>query len=89
VQSGSFTESTKLFGTIIPSSNGQALLTTPQNGKIVSLNVRVGEQVKAGQQLAIIEQNIDAGTQVNFLQKKTTSLPNTMQQKKKLTVLIP
>lgn len=67
---GSFTESTKLFGTIIPSSNGQALVSTPQNGKIVSLNVRVGEQVKAGQQLAVIEQNIDAGTQVNFLAEK-------------------
>ncbi len=70
VQSGSFTESTKLFGTIIPSSNGQALVTTPQNGKIISLNVRVGEQIKAGQQLAVIEQNIDAGTQVNFLSEK-------------------
>jgi RND family efflux transporter MFP subunit len=67
---GFFTESTKLFGTIIPSSNGQALVTTPQNGKIVSLNVRVGEQIKAGQQLAIIEQNIDAGTQVNLLAEK-------------------
>lgn len=67
---GSFTESTKLFGTIIPSSSGQALVTTPQNGKIVSLNVRVGEQIKAGQQLAVIEQNIDAGTQVNFLAEK-------------------
>lgn len=70
VQSGSFTESTKLFGTIIPSSNGQALVTTPQNGKIISLNVRVGEQIKAGQQLAIIEQNIDAGTQVSLLAEK-------------------
>ncbi len=70
VKSGSFTESTKLFGTIIPSSNGQALVTTPQNGKIISLNVRVGEQVKAGQQLAVVEQNIDAGTRVNLLAEK-------------------
>ncbi len=70
MQIGSFTESTKLFGTIIPSSNGQALVTTPQNGKIISLNVRVGEQIKAGQSLAVIEQNIDAGTQVNFLAEK-------------------
>lgn len=70
VQKGSFTESTKLFGTIIPSSNGQALITTPQNGRVISLNVNVGEQVKAGQQLAVIEQNIDAGTQVNLLAEK-------------------
>jgi len=70
MQDGTFTESTKLFGTIIPSSNGQALVTTPQNGKIVSLSVRVGEKVNAGQQLAVIEQNIDAGTQVNLLAEK-------------------
>lgn len=69
---GSFTESTKLFGTIVPSSNGQALVTTPQSGKIVALNIRVGETVKAGQQLAIVEQNIDAGTQVNFLAEKNS-----------------
>jgi cobalt-zinc-cadmium efflux system membrane fusion protein len=70
VQAGSFTESTKLFGTIIPSSNGQALVTTPQHGKIVSLNVRVGEQVKAGQQLALIEQNIDAASQISMMAEK-------------------
>ncbi len=67
---GTFTGSTKLFGTIIPSSNGQAVVSTPQNGKITSLNVRVGGQVKAGQQIAVIEQNIDAGTQVGFLSEK-------------------
>lgn len=70
MQIGSFTESTKLFGTIIPTSNGQALVSTPQNGKVISLNVRVGEQIKAGQSLAVIEQNIDAGTQVNLLAEK-------------------
>ncbi len=70
IEVGDFTESTKLFGTIIPSSNGQALITTPQNGKIVSLNVNVGQQVKQGQQLAVIEQNIDAAAQVNLLAEK-------------------
>jgi cobalt-zinc-cadmium efflux system membrane fusion protein len=72
VQPGSFTESTKLFGTIVPSSAGQAAVTTPQNGKITSLNVNVGQQVHAGQQLAVIEQNIDAGTQVNMLAEKNS-----------------
>jgi RND family efflux transporter MFP subunit len=32
--------------------------------------VQVGQQVKAGQQLAVVEQNIDAGTQVGFLSEK-------------------
>lgn len=70
VSVGSFTGSTKLFGTIVPSSSGQAVVSTPQNGKIISLNVRVGGQVKAGQQLAVIEQNIDAGTQVSQMAEK-------------------
>jgi membrane fusion protein, heavy metal efflux system len=70
MKNGSFNESTKLFGTIIPSSNGQALVTTPQNGKIVSLNVRVGEKINAGQQLAVIEQNIDAASQISLLAEK-------------------
>ncbi len=69
---GDFTESTKLFGTIIPSSNGQAIVSTPQNGKIISLSVNVGQRIKKGQQLAIIEQNIDAVSQVNLLAEKNT-----------------
>lgn len=70
VTAGSFSESTKLFGTIIPSSNGQAVVTVPQNGRVTSLNVRVGQQIKAGQLLGTVEQNIDAGTQVNLLAEK-------------------
>jgi cobalt-zinc-cadmium efflux system membrane fusion protein len=70
IEIGDFTESTKLFGTIIPSSSGQAIVTAPQNGRIVSLSVNVGQQVKQGQQLAIIEQNIDAASQVNLLAEK-------------------
>jgi cobalt-zinc-cadmium efflux system membrane fusion protein len=67
---GDFTESTKLFGTIIPSSAGQSIVSVPQNGKIVSLNVNVGQQVKQGQQLAVIEQSVDAASQVNILAEK-------------------
>lgn len=70
IEVGDFTEATKLFGTIIPSSNGQAIVTSPQNGKIVSLNASVGLQVKQGQVLATIEQNIDAASQVSLLAEK-------------------
>lgn len=70
VESGNFSESTKLFGTITPGMNGQALVSTPQSGKIVALNVHVAEEVKAGQLLALVEQNIDAGTQINLLAEK-------------------
>lgn len=88
MENGNFTESTKLFGTVIPSSNGQALVTTPQNGKVISLNVRVGEQIKAGQQLAVIEQNIDAGTQVNFLSEKNNLTAEYNAAKKEFDRLI-
>lgn len=70
IEAGDFAGSTKLFGTIIPSSNGQAIVTAPQSGKIISLNVNVGQEIKQGQQLAIIEQTIDAASQVNLLAEK-------------------
>ncbi|HEX8515608.1 MAG TPA: efflux RND transporter periplasmic adaptor subunit [Bacteroidia bacterium] len=67
---GDFTESTKLFGTIIPSSNGQAVISAAQSGKIVSLSVNVGQKITKGQQLAVIEQNIDAAAQVGIMAEK-------------------
>ena len=66
VAKGNFTESNSLFGTIIPSSNGQAVVTTPQNGTIVSVHAQVGKPVKAGQVIAVVEQSIDAGTQISM-----------------------
>ncbi len=70
IATGNFTESTRLFGTVIPASNGQALIQTPQTGKIHALPVKVGEHVNQGQLLAVIEQSLDAGTQVNLLAEK-------------------
>ena len=70
VQQGGFTESIKLFGTVIPSSNGQAIVQSPQTGKITSLAVKVGERVKQGQLLAVVEPTIDAGNAVTFLSEK-------------------
>ena len=70
VQQGGFTESTKLFGTVIPSSNGQAIVQSPQTGRITSLNVKVGQKVNQGQVLAMIEPTIDAGNAVTFLAEK-------------------
>lgn len=67
---GDFNESTKLFGTIIPSSEGQAIISAPQNGKLISLNVKVGQKVKKGQKLAVFEQTIDAFSKVNLQAEK-------------------
>lgn len=66
LETGDFTESTALYGTIVPSSNGQALVQPSQSGKIHSLNVNVGEKVTKGQLLAILEPSLDAASLVNF-----------------------
>lgn len=74
IQTGSFTENLKFFGTIIPSSSGQAVLAAPQAGTVISLQTRVGEQVKAGQVLAVIEQYIDANTQATLSNNQSADL---------------
>ncbi len=61
-----FKESSQLFGTILPSSNGQAKVTTPQNGILLNVYGQVGKSIRAGQDLAVVEQNIDASAQVNM-----------------------
>lgn len=66
VAKGSFKESTQLFGTIIPSSDGQAMVSTPQNGIVVRVNAQVGKVIRAGQSIAVVEQNLDAITQINL-----------------------
>lgn len=73
VQQDSFTESTKLYGTIIPSSNGQAVVQSPQTGKITSLSVKVGQKVTQGQLLVVIDPTIDAGNIVTFLSEKNNA----------------
>lgn len=73
VQQGGFNESIKLFGNVIPSSNGQAVVQSPQTGKIISLNVKVGQKVAQGQLLAMIEPSIDAGNAVTFLSEKNNA----------------
>ncbi|MFM9943988.1 MAG: efflux RND transporter periplasmic adaptor subunit [Bacteroidia bacterium] len=69
---GNFTPSINLFGTILPTSSGKAVVQTPQTGVIRSLNITVGQNVIKGQLLATVEQNIDAGTQLSWLTQKNT-----------------
>ena len=70
---GTFTGSILLSGTVIPSSTGSATIQSPQAGRIVSLNVRVGQQVSKGQVVAVIEQTIDAGTQISLSQQRNAA----------------
>jgi membrane fusion protein, heavy metal efflux system len=70
VERGQFRETTKLFGTVIPSTNGQAIIQSPQTGKIAQLSVKVGERVMKGALLAVISPSLDAGSTVNLLAEK-------------------
>jgi RND family efflux transporter MFP subunit len=70
LEAGEFSGSVQLFGTVIPSSTGQAVVSAPQNGRITSLRVKVGQKVAAGQTLAVIEQNIEATSQIGLLTER-------------------
>jgi cobalt-zinc-cadmium efflux system membrane fusion protein len=66
LETGDQNQTTKIAGTILPSSTGQAVVQSPQIGRITALRVRVGQAVNRGQTLAIVEQTIDAATQINL-----------------------
>jgi cobalt-zinc-cadmium efflux system membrane fusion protein len=70
VETGMFGSNIKLLGTVVPASDGRAILSSPQTGKVHSLHVKVGQKVKKGELLAVVEQNIDAATQLNMLTEK-------------------
>lgn len=72
VGTGNFNQSTEVLGTIVPSPKGMAVIQTPQTGKIVSIRATVGQRVFAGQVLAVIEQQVDAGTQISIISQKNT-----------------
>jgi len=63
---GSFAESVRLYGTVVPSSGGQAVVQSRQVGKIIAMSVRVGQKVGKGQTLATVEQNLDVSQQVSL-----------------------
>ena len=69
---GDFNESTVLLGTITAAPQGRAVIQSPQTGKIVSLKVDPGQQVGSGQVLAVVEQQVDAGTQISIISQKNT-----------------
>mgnify|MGYP003575193854 FL=1 len=67
---GSFYQSTELLGTVTASPQGLAVIQTPQTGKVVSLKVTPGQSVNKGQVLAVIEQQVEAGTQIDIISQR-------------------
>jgi len=64
---GNFNQSTQALGTVVASPQGNAVIQSPQTGKIISIKVNPGQAVNAGQVIAIVEQSIDAGTQSSII----------------------
>ncbi|TGD77395.1 efflux RND transporter periplasmic adaptor subunit [Hymenobacter wooponensis] len=55
-----------LYGTVSAAAGGEGRVVVPQGGRIVSLSAQVGQSVRAGQTLAVIEQTLDATQQIGL-----------------------
>ncbi len=67
IGTGDFNETTILLGTVTAAPEGRAVIQSPEAGKIVSLRVTPGQKVSRGQVVAVIEQQVDAGTQIDII----------------------
>jgi len=67
---GEFYKATEMIGTVTASPQGRAVIQSPQTGKIVSLRATPGQNVSKGQILATIEQQVDAGTQLDIIAER-------------------
>ncbi len=63
---GDYQSATTMFGTIVPASGGLGAVVAPQSGRITKINVAVGQTVRAGQTVALLQQNIGTPDQVGM-----------------------
>ncbi|WP_426492497.1 efflux RND transporter periplasmic adaptor subunit [Hymenobacter sp. 102] len=55
-----------LYGTVSAAAGGEGRIVVPQTGRIVGLTAQVGQVVRAGQTLAVLEQTLDATQQIGL-----------------------
>ncbi|KAK6020003.1 efflux transporter, RND family, MFP subunit [Ostertagia ostertagi] len=72
IGTGDYNESSVLLGTVTAAPQGRAVIQSPQAGKIVSLRVAPGQRVGKGQVVAVIEQQVDAGTQISIISQSNS-----------------
>lgn len=63
---GNYQAATTMFGTVVPASGGLGVVVAPQSGRIVKIHVAVGQTVRAGQTLAVLQQNIGTPDEVGI-----------------------
>lgn len=63
---GNYQSATTMFGTIVPASGGFGAVVVPQNGRITRVDAKVGQTVRAGQTLAVLQQTIGTPDQVSI-----------------------
>jgi RND family efflux transporter MFP subunit len=63
---GDYQSATTMFGTIVPASGGLGVVSVPQSGRVTKVAVNVGQTVRAGQVLAVLQQNISTPDQVGI-----------------------
>lgn len=66
IEKDDYQSAATVFGTVIPSSGGMGTVVVPQSGRITRVNVQVGQSVRAGQTLAVLQQNVGTPDQVNI-----------------------
>ncbi|TGE14528.1 efflux RND transporter periplasmic adaptor subunit [Hymenobacter elongatus] len=55
-----------LYATVSAAAGGEGRVVVPQTGRVVSLAAQVGQTVRAGQTLAVVEQTLDATQQIGL-----------------------
>ena len=55
-----------LYGAVSAAAGGEGRVVVPQTGRIVGLAARVGQAVRAGQVLAVVDQTLDATQQIGL-----------------------
>jgi len=63
---GDYQSATTMFGTVVPASGGLGVVVAPQNGRLTRVNARVGQTVRAGQTLALLQQTVSTPDQVDI-----------------------
>ena len=63
---GDYQSATTMFGTVVPGSGGLGAVVAPQGGRITRVSVSVGQTVRAGQTIAVLQQSIGTSDQVGI-----------------------